>query len=316
MKMLDPACTVKMPKVLLFIFMLTLAVSCSSDNTAKTAARLSSRFDVSVVPLAEIQRIPGEELFNRISGILTILSEYGLNLELAPLLILDSDRDILGWQVTSGWPEAVKKELYWSFDAFSRETDKLEKNQTAYTVQTTLHLSSKFSEQSPLVPSAASWDDTKLTLWLVREGIRALPANRVSMPDQTDYLALRAAELVLIIKNQETELQRLKEDLHDKSTWASLVTDLKNQLASLPENTPPEERVKVIRTWREEYIFNYPSRFLSNRYRDFAAEGIDPLELASLDLSPSRWPEYSARYKDAGGTLKDYAEYVFGPDNK
>ncbi len=91
----------------------------------------------------------------------------------------------------------------------------------------------------------------------------------------------------------------------DGRTFQSLLEGLRERFANvLAQEATPEDRNRSldfqVRAWLDDFRFSYRQRFITGRYQDFGADGVDEALLAAHADPVPRYGEWEAEYRRLG----------------
>ena len=242
---------------------------------------------------------------------------YGLGKEAASLRFLPGERESLAWRLTTAAPNSVAPASvsYFSDGASAAKAASAAKREgrSAFLEKwdSTAYLGLR---PSPLIASFAGKGYARLAEWINLELFSAAyakskdPALRDAFPAFASEAATREY-LVSKLTAASPLLGAYVSEKRDERTFAALFPDYRGRIEGLyaQKPLPPDlgkRRDFLSSTWIQDFRLNYPSRFMTNEFKDFGLEPISDAEMAAWRSSYEGWNQWAGRYLAAGESLR------------
>lgn len=308
---------------LCFLLAASLFSSCSGLETMKL--RLSStRLDAALKrkDLAADTR----KLLELSRDIASFSAErYGLAKEASALRYLPGKSDALAWRLTVAGPHSIdspRTVFYRDRAEAEKEARVAEKKGQSAFIEPLDSLGYLGLHPSPLTDAQASWPYAKLVEWINSELFSAACARSRDQAVR-DHFPTFAAEIATkeYLESKLTSASPILgsyiSEKRDDRAFAALLPDYRSRIGDLyaQRPLPPDwssTRDFLSRTWLQDYRDKYPSRFLTNKYRDFGRSPVSDAEIAAWSFPSAAWGEWEKKYREAGENIGPVVEQVLG----
>ncbi|GAB1482215.1 hypothetical protein MASR2M78_10300 [Treponema sp.] len=167
---------------------------------------------------------------------------------------------------------------------------------------------------APLTPSLSNLSLDRYVEWLNLQIFKQRFATHTDERVQTSFPAFAAEKATLAYIREKsgsdsTLLGQYLSEKRDERTFAALFPDLYSRIQTLYDQEPlpadlGAQRKFLVDSWLLVYRDQYPNRFITNKYRDFASKGISDEELAVWKNEYTYWSYWEKRLSDKGSDLK------------